>query len=125
MLYQEDLAGAFADAIAAIDPAMAWICENSGPTAAFARQRGMKVMTEFTADRAYDAQGKLVITRFPEPVAPDFAVDQVRQVLETGTVLTNAGTPLPVKAEIVCMHSDTPNSAEVARALRAYLEGVS
>jgi UPF0271 protein len=124
MLYRDDLANAFADAIEAVDPGIAWICEDREATAAVARRRGLKVVTEFTADRAYDGDGKLVITRFPEPVDPDFAVNQVRQVVETGTVRTNAGTALAVKAELICMHSDTPNSAEVARALRTYLESV-
>jgi UPF0271 protein len=125
MLYREDLAEAFADAIQAVDRDIAWICEDREATAAVARRRGLQVITEFTADRAYDANGRLVITRFPEPVDPAFAVGQVRQVVETGAVMTNAGTKLAVKAEIICMHSDTPNSAEVARALRDYLKGIS
>ena len=86
----------------------------------------MKVMTEFTADRAYDGDGKLVITRIPEPVDPAFVVDQVRQVLETGRGRHQRRHEAPVStAEIVCMHSDTPNSPEIARAIRAYLESVS
>lgn len=125
MLNRKELAEAFADAIQAVDPELIWICEDVSPSAAIARQRGIKVLTEFTADRAYDASGKLVITRFPEPIDPSFAVGQVRQVIETGMVTTNAGTRLPVKAEIICMHSDTPNSPEVARALRSYLESAS
>src|SRR5262245_50498775 len=63
MLYREDLAEAFADAILAIDPKMAWICDATSPTAAVAQRRALRVITEFTADRAYDANGKLVITR--------------------------------------------------------------
>lgn len=125
MLYRPELAEAFADAIEAIDREIAWICEDREATAEVARRRGLRVVTEFTADRAYDGNGKLVITRFPEPVDPEFAVGQVRQVVETGSVTTSAGTKLAVKAEIVCMHSDTPNSPEVARALRHYLESVA
>jgi UPF0271 protein len=124
MLYREDLAEAFADAILAIDPKMAWICEAASPAAAEAKRRGIRIITEFTADRAYDASGKLVITRLPERVDPAFAVNQVRQVIESGAVLTDVGTSLPVKAEIVCMHSDTPNSPEIAAALRMYLAGL-
>lgn len=125
MLEREDLAQAFADAMVAVDPAMAWICEDKGVAAGVARARDIRVITEFTADRSYDGEGKLVITRNPEPVDPAFVVDQVRQVLETGSVRTNAGTVLPVTAEVVCMHSDTPNSPEIASAIRSFLDGVS
>ncbi|HET7718211.1 MAG TPA: 5-oxoprolinase subunit PxpA [Bauldia sp.] len=125
MLEREDLASAFADAVIAVDPEMAWICEANSRTAALARARGLRIVTEFTADRAYDRDGKLVITRNPEPVDPAFVVGQVRQVVETGSIATNAGTRRPVSAEIICMHSDTPNSADIARAIRGYLESLS
>lgn len=121
MLYREELAEAFAEAILAANPRMAWICEAGSPAAVTANRRGLRIITEFTADRAYDANGKLVITRVPERVDPAFAVNQVRQVVETGRVLSNAGTPIAVKAEVFCMHSDTPNSPEIASALKAYL----
>lgn len=122
MLYREELAHAFADALQAVDPEIAWICEEGSPTAAVARRRGLRVITEFTADRQYDRNGKLVITRYPEAVDPAFAVGQVRQVLEEGVVTANDGTRVPMRGEIICMHSDTPNSAEIARALREFLD---
>lgn len=123
MLGRDDLAEAFADAILAVDPGMAWICEDKGPAARVARRRGITVITEFTADRGYDGDGRLVITRNPEPVDPAFVVEQLRQVIETGGVATNAGTRLEVgRPDVFCMHSDTPNSPEIARAIRDYLE---
>jgi UPF0271 protein len=126
MLAGDDLAKAFADAVLAVDRGMAWICEDQGPTAAVARRHGIRVITEFTADRAYDRDGKLVITRNPEPVDPAFVVDQLRQVVETGGVKTNAGTRLEVgRPDVFCMHSDTPNSPEIARAIRTYVEGLA
>ncbi len=126
MLGREDLAGAFADAILAVDPAMAWVCEDKGVAARVARGRGIRVITEFTADRAYDGDGRLVITRNPEPVDPAFVVGQLRQVVETGRVRTNAGTDLEVgRPDVFCMHSDTPNSPEIAAAIRGYLEGIA
>jgi len=126
MLGRAELAEAFADAIHAVDPAMAWICEDGGTAAAVARRRGIRVITEFTADRAYDGDGKLVITRVPEPVDPAFVVGQLRQVVETGSLRTNSGTQISVSMPVTfCMHSDTPNSPEIARAIRDYVEGIS
>ncbi|SDB53077.1 5-oxoprolinase subunit PxpA [Bauldia litoralis] len=125
MLEREDLASAFGDAVIAVDPGMAWICESKGVAAAVARRLGIRVIAEFTADRAYDGDGKLVITRNPEPVDPGFVVDQVRQVIETGSVTTNVGTRIPVTADVVCIHSDTPNSPDIASAIRTFLDSVT
>lgn len=122
MLYEERYAHAFADAVQAVDPEVAWICEAHKPTARIARDRGCKTVFEFTADRAYDADGNLVITRMPEPVDPGFAVAQVKQVVTERKLTTTAGTTRDVEATLICIHSDTPNSAEVASAIRHYLE---
>ena len=122
MLYDVRLAHAFAEAIERVDPNIAWICEANKPTARVAKERGLRVLHEFTADRAYDAEGNLVITRVPEAVDPAFAVEQVRQVIETGKIRTTAGTHKEIAASLICIHSDTPNSAEVAGALRSYLD---
>jgi UPF0271 protein len=122
MLHREDLASAFADAILAVDPAMAWICEENSPTYEVARRRGIRVITEFTADRRYNKDGQLVITRLPEPVDPELAVSQVRQVLAEGAVTADDGvTRVPIRGEVVCVHSDTPNSSEVVRAIAGFL----
>jgi UPF0271 protein len=125
MLDREDLSEAFAEAIIAVDPKIAWICEDTSPSAAVARRRGITVITEFTADRAYDGEGRLVITRVPEPVDPDFAAGQVRQMVETGAVETNAGTRVKKSGTVVCIHSDTPNSPDVASAIRSYIDTLS
>lgn len=122
MLNEERYAEAFAEAVEAVDPNLAWICEAGKPTAQVAQRRGRRTLYEVTADRSYDSAGNLVITRNPEPVDPAFAVDQVRQVIETGHLRTTSGTSRPVEASLVCIHSDTPNSADVARAIRDYLD---
>lgn len=124
MLEREDLAEAFADAVVAVDPSIAWICDARSMVARVAGRRGLRVLTEFTADRAYDANGKLVITRVPERIDPAFAVGQLKQFVETGTILTSAGTLLSMSADIICIHSDTPNSPEIAAALRSFTEGI-
>jgi UPF0271 protein len=67
-----------------------------------------------------------VITRNPEPVDPAFVVGQLRQVVETGSVASNAGTRLEIgRPDVFCMHSDTPNSPEIAAAIRTYVEGLA
>ena len=122
MLYRLELADAFADAIEAVDADMAWIIKEGTPTYEVARKRKMKIVTEFTADREYDRNGDLIITRVPDPVDPAKAAAQVQQVLDTGMVTTVEGTKIAARGDAVCIHSDTPNSADVARAISELLK---
>jgi UPF0271 protein len=121
MLWQEKYAHAFADAIEAIDPDLPWMVMANTTTEKVAIERGLKTVTEFTADRDYDRHGRLVITRIPEPVEATRAVERVAQLLESGTVRTVDGNIISMRAEAICIHSDTPGAANVARALHEYL----
>jgi UPF0271 protein len=43
----------------------------------------------------------------------------VRSLVETGTVPALDGTPVPIDAETICVHSDTPRAGELGAAVRA------
>ena len=68
MLWREELAEAFADAIELVDPALPWIAMEHTPTFEVALRRGLRPVPEFTADRSYDASGRLIIVRSADPV---------------------------------------------------------
>lgn len=122
MLWEDELAHAFADAVEILDPGLPWIAMKNTPTFEIARQRGLNPVDEFTADREYAPDGKLVITRNPEPVDIAEMSGRVRDVASSGTTLANDGsTRLHFDATVVCMHSDGPNSPEVAAALWSIL----
>ena len=84
--------------------------------------RGMEFRSEYYCDLDYDDNGALVITRTHDPVDPIKAAERcLRAVMEGKTESIN-GKELAVRADTVCVHSDTPNAVEVARAVRNAIE---
>jgi UPF0271 protein len=86
---------------------------------------GIPFISEFYADLDYRKDGNLIITREHDAVDPKAAAERVRRAVIEGKVKSVDGTDVPVRAECVCVHSDTPNAVEVAKAvheeLAAYL----
>jgi UPF0271 protein len=86
-----------------------------------ARAAGAEFVAELYVDLDYDADGNLLITRRPRETDPDAAAARVRSAITTGTITSSSGSPLTVEFSSVCVHSDTPNCVEVARAVAAEL----
>lgn len=89
-----------------------------------AQSNGLRTLTLFLADRAYDAAGQLVSRAVANSVIKDEASvrARVRQFMETGTVTTIEGVRLPVQARSILVHSDTPGSLELAKIVRSEVE---
>jgi UPF0271 protein len=87
-----------------------------------AEREGVRFMGELYVDLNYNADGGLIILRRPEHTDPERAAERVRRVLKDGIVLADDGTELTIPFESVCVHSDTPNAPEVARAVRQALD---
>ena len=89
------------------------------------RAAGIPFVSEFYADLDYAKDGSLIITREHDVVEPKAAAERVRRAVIEGKVKSVDGPDVPVRAECVCVHSDTPNAVEVAKAvheeLAAYL----
>lgn len=85
-----------------------------------ARGAGHRTVTNFLADRAYDARGMLVSRATPNSVIKD--IEQVRErvagVVGTGTAVAIDGTDIKVTARSILVHSDTPNAVGIAKAVR-------
>ena len=88
--------------------------------------RGHVFIAEFYADLDYDDDGSLIITREHGPVDPEVAAMRCLRAIEEGVTESVSGALVEVGANCICVHSDTPNAVEVARAvrraIRPYLE---
>ncbi len=80
--------------------------------------RGIPLVPEFYADLDYNKNGGLIITREHDPVEPQAAADRVLRVLRESKVKSVEGPDVEMRADTVCVHSDTPNAVEVAQAVR-------
>ena len=83
--------------------------------------RGFAFVSEFYADLDYDERGGLIITREHPAVDPQQAAERSVRAVKEGKVKSIAGNDVPVRADSVCVHSDTPNAVAIARAVREAL----
>lgn len=87
-------------------------------------ERGVGFQAEFFADLEYDDNGGLIITREHDAVDPAFAGRRVVDAVRDGKIASINGQPLQVRAETICIHSDTPNAVDIAEAVQKALGGL-
>lgn len=81
--------------------------------------RGHAFVSEFYADLDYNDQGGLIITREHAATDPAAAAAACARAMREGKVSSVGGVDVPVRADAICVHSDTPNAVAVAEAVRA------
>ncbi|NGQ91403.1 5-oxoprolinase subunit PxpA [Rhodobacter sp. HX-7-19] len=81
--------------------------------------RGHAFVSEFYADLDYNDQGGLIITREHAATDPALAAANCRRAVAEGKVTSVGGVDVAVRADAICVHSDTPNAVAVAEAVRA------
>jgi len=119
---REEMAQAVCRAVKDIDPRLYLYIMKKGLIGEVAQTLDLRCVFELYADLGYDAQGNLVITRHHEvQTASEVAVRVVRMVKE-GQVRTTDGGDIAIEGNSVCVHSDTPGSIEIVRAVRQGLE---
>jgi UPF0271 protein len=80
--------------------------------------RGHSLIAEFYADLEYRGDGSLIITAEHKPVDPAQAAWRCLRAIAEGKTASVNGSDAPVRADSICVHSDTPNAVEVARTVR-------
>lgn len=82
-----------------------------------AESAGLTVIREAFADRNYNPDGTLVSRTQDNAVIhdPQAVVERVLQVANTGAVTAIDGTVVPVDAQSVCTHGDSPGAVELLR----------
>jgi UPF0271 protein len=86
------------------------------------RERNVPFVAEFYSDLDYNDDGSLVITRVHHAVDPAIAVERCIRAVHEGKVRSISGKDVSVRAESICVHSDTPGAIEIARAVRTAVE---
>ena len=80
--------------------------------------RGHKFIAEFYADLDYRDDGSLIITMEHDAVDPPRAAAACVRAIREGKVKSVGGKDVAVRADAICVHSDTPNAVEIANAVR-------
>jgi 5-oxoprolinase (ATP-hydrolysing) subunit A len=82
---------------------------------------GIPFVSEFYADLDYAKDGSLIITHEHAAVDPAEAARRVLRAIREGKVASVDDTDVSVRAESVCVHSDTPGAAALAKTVREAL----
>lgn len=89
-----------------------------------ANEAGLSVAREGFCDRAYLPDGKLMSRREAGSVIddPQRAVEQALSIVIDQCVTASSGEKIPLIADTLCIHGDTPNAPVIARAVREAME---
>jgi UPF0271 protein len=119
----EEISRAIIEAIQSVDPGLLLYSMEHSITYQLAHELNQPVVAEFFADREYDANGKIVFTRKVEekPNSKEIAQKVLRAITEN-KVKTVEGVDIPIKAETICLHSDTPGVLEIAKEMSQTLK---
>ncbi len=124
---RRDLAEAIAEAIYQVDPELI-LFGLSGSELVFAGEKiGLVTAHEVFADRTYQKDGSLTPRKEPNALITDDqqAVAQVVRMVKEGTVLSQQGQDIVIKADTVCIHGDGAHALEFACKIREFLEKAS
>ncbi len=118
------LANAIAQAIRAVDPSLLFVVLPGSEMERAGRAAGLRVACEVFADRGYLDDGSLAPRGQPGALIhdPDEAARRTVEMVTTGRVQALSGRSVPVTADTICIHGDTPAAVAMARAVRSALE---
>ena len=119
-----DLAKAICEAVLDVDPQMILVVLAGTPWADVAEEMGLRVAREAFADRALNPDGSLVPRSKPGSVIHDMEelVERSIKMVTRGTATAITGEEIPVLADTLCLHGDTPGAVQMAAALKSKLE---
>jgi 5-oxoprolinase (ATP-hydrolysing) subunit A len=111
----EDIAHAVADAADVFQVPIYGIINSLHETIYPAR--GHRFVAEYYADLDYGDEGLMIITREHHAVDPAEAAERCVRAIKEGKTSSINGKDVPVRADSICIHSDTPNAVAVAMAV--------
>jgi UPF0271 protein len=109
------------NAIRAIDPGLVLVALAGAPLVQWARDAGLRVVSEAFADRAYTPAGALVSRREQGAVLhdPELIARRMARLVREGVVEAIDGSLVRIEADSICVHGDSPDAVAIARQLRA------
>ena len=126
---RREVAEAIGRAAKAINPQLIMVGQAGSSALELWRAMGLRAAAEAFADRAYEPDGTLRKRTLAGALLdnPARAAEQALSIATRHRVIATDGRELPVDASTICIHSDTPGSAAIAREISRQLKsaGVS
>ena len=114
----EDIAQTIGEAIIQVDPLLKVMGLAGSKMLSVFGDLGLDIMAEAFADRTYEPDGTLRNRKFSDALItdPNQAAQQTLAIIN-GYVVSVDGTEVPIEAQTLCIHSDTINAVEIAKAV--------
>jgi UPF0271 protein len=119
-----DVAEAIARAVASFDDSLILIGLPGSELLSAGVGLGLTVAAEAFADRSYESDGSLTPRHEADAVLtePEHAARRAVRMVRDGTITARDGSVLSAKIDTICIHGDTPQASELAKAVRRGLE---
>ncbi len=119
-----EVATAIAEAIKMVNPELYMLCLANSQMVTAAKNVGIPYVEEAFADRAYTEKGTLVSRKLPGSVIHDVdeVVKRVLMMVKEKQVISIDGKVVPLNAQTICVHGDSPGAVQMVTALRAAFE---
>jgi len=114
-----EIAHSIASAVKKIDPKLILFGLSGSISIVEAEKIGLRTASETFADRTYSENGRLTPRSESNALItdPDQAVGQVIGMITNQAVVATNGKSVPIKADTVCIHGDSPNALSLAKAV--------
>ena len=119
----EDIAQTIGEAIIQVDPLLKVMGLAGSKMLSVFNGLGLDTMAEAFADRTYEPDGTLRNRKFNDALItdPNQAAQQTLAIIN-GYVVSVDGTEVPIEAQTLCIHSDTPNAVSIAEAVKQSIQ---
>jgi 5-oxoprolinase (ATP-hydrolysing) subunit A len=124
IVHHERQAAAVVAAVRDYDPTLPVLGLPGSAFLRAAADAGLRTVSEFFVDRGYTPEATLVPRDRDGALLhdPDEVTERVLRLVEDGVVVAVDGSRVPVAADSLCVHGDSPGAVEMAGAVRAGLE---
>jgi 5-oxoprolinase (ATP-hydrolysing) subunit A len=115
-VHDRNLAEAIAKGVAQWSRELVLVGLAGSPMLQVFRSAGFAVAAEAFADRLYEPDGTLRSRKFSDALIrdPAQAAAQALSIVERRQVTGSDGSQVPVQAETICIHGDTPGAPKIA-----------
>ena len=106
-----------------VDPSLTLVALAGSRLLRGAQERGLRVVAEAFADRAYTPNGALVSRREPGAVLhdADLIAERMLRLVCDGVIEAIDGSRVAIQADSICVHGDNPDAVAVAARVRERL----
>ncbi|HWI61217.1 MAG TPA: 5-oxoprolinase subunit PxpA [Symbiobacteriaceae bacterium] len=118
------LADAIVRAVVAFDRRLLVFAQPGSALEQAAQAAGLATAGEVFADRAYNPDGSLASRKLPGAVIhdPEQVAERAVRMATRGSVIAVNGEEIPLRADTICVHGDTPGAVELIERIRQRLE---